>query len=153
MVRLLGCALLMASIGAVCWGAEREVVVVFETNASLSPRTKIDRAVFARLRQEGIEPANLCSDAVFLRRVYLDVIGTLPTADEAVQFLSDQNPKKRQELIDALLQRDEYADYWALKWCDLLRVKAEFPINLWPNAVQAYHRWIITSLQREQAVR
>ena len=93
---------------------------------------------------------------MFLRRVYLDVIGTLPTADEARQFLTDPNPNKRRDLIDRLLERDEFADYWALKWCDLLRVKAEFPINLWPNAVQAYHRWIKTSLKenmRYDAVR
>ena len=50
-------------------------------------------------------------------------------------------------LIDRLLERDEFADYWAMKWSDVLRVKAEFPINLWPNAAQAYHRWIRTSLR------
>jgi hypothetical protein len=53
---------------------------------------------------------------------------------------------KRSLLIDELLEREEFADYWALKWCDLLRVKSEFPINLWPNAVQAYHRWIRDSI-------
>ena len=74
------------------WGADRTVNLAFESDANLSPRGKMDRVVFARLRQEGIEPANLCSDAVFLRRVYLDVIGTLPTADEAVQFLTDRSP-------------------------------------------------------------
>jgi len=62
-------------------------------------------------------------------------------------FLQDHHPEKRAVLIDALLQREEFADYWSLKWCDLLRVKAEFPINLWPNAVQAYHRWIYDSLR------
>ena len=50
-------------------------------------------------------------------------------------------------MIDKLLERDEFADYWAMKWSDLLRVKAEFPINLWPNAAQAYHRWIRTSIK------
>jgi len=102
----------------------------------------IDELVFAKLKQLGLSPSQLCSDHVFLRRVYLDVIGTLPTADEARTFLADSDPQKRSKLIDHLLQRDEFADYWSLKWCDLLRVKAEFPINLWPNAVQAYHRWI-----------
>ena len=77
-----------------------------------------------------------------MRRAYLDVIGTLPTAKEASQFLEDQDPKKRSALIDRLLDRPEFADYWAMKWSDLLRVKAEFPINLWPNAAQAYHHWI-----------
>ena len=58
------------------------------------------------------------------------------------QFILDRNPAKRRELIDQLLARDEYADYLAMKWGDLLRIKAEFPINLWPNAAQAYHHWI-----------
>ena len=63
------------------------------------------------------------------------------------QFVLDRNPNKRRVLIDRLLERDEFADYWAMKWSDLLRVKAEFPINLWPNAAQAYHRWIRTSIK------
>jgi hypothetical protein len=84
---------------------------------------------------------------VFVRRAYLDAIGTLPTAQEAKEFLQDQNPDKRRALIDRLLERDEFVDYWAMKWSDLLRVKAEFPINLWPNAAQAYHRWIRTSIK------
>jgi hypothetical protein len=111
------------------------------------PQGRIDELVFGRLKSLGIEPARLCSDAVFVRRVYLDAIGTLPTAQEARAFLSDQDPARRSKLIDRLLQRDEFADYWAMKWCDLLRVKSEFPINLWPNAVQSYHRWIRTSLK------
>ena len=49
-------------------------------------------------------------------------------------------------MIDRLMKRDEFADYWSVKWCDLLRVKAEFPINLWPNAAQAYHRWVRASI-------
>ena len=107
----------------------------------------IDNLVFARCRQMGIQPAPLCSDAVFVRRVFLDVIGTLPTANEARSFLQDKTPNKRAVLIDRLLAREEFADYWAMKWSDLLRVKAEFPINLWPNAAQAYHAWIRSSLR------
>ena len=119
----------------------------FETQAVTTPPSPIDELVFARLGKLGITPAHLCSDAVFVRRAYLDVIGTLPTAMEARDFLMDRSPNKRQALIDRLLNREEFADYWAMKWSDLLRVKAEFPINLWPNAVQAYHRWIHTSLK------
>jgi hypothetical protein len=94
------------------------------------------------LRRKGIQPANLCSDEVFIRRVYLDVNGSLPEPQEVRSFLQNRSPHKRATLINRLLKREEFADYWSLKWCDLLRVKAEFPINLWPNAVQAYHRWI-----------
>jgi hypothetical protein len=120
----------------------------YEQAASVTPRGRIDELVFARLKRSRIEPARLCSDAVFVRRVYLDAIGTLPTAQEARAFLSDPGPNKRNALIDRLVERDEFADYWAMKWSDLLRVKSEFPINLWPNAVQAYHGWIRASLRQ-----
>ena len=109
--------------------------------------TTIDALVFGRLAALKIAPARASSDAVFVRRAYLDVIGTLPTADETRAFLADQDAGKRSRLIDRLLARDEFADYWAMKWSDVLRVKSEFPVNLWPNAVQAYHHWIRTSIR------
>ena len=120
---------------------------IFESQAEPAPQSKIDEFVFARLKEVGAKPASLSTDGVFVRRVYLDVIGTLPTAKEAREFIEDRDPNKRRLLIDRLLERDEFADYWAMKWCDLLRVKAEFPINLWPNAAQAYDRWIRTSIK------
>ena len=122
----------------------------FESPADLAPQGKIDELVFQRLKQLRAEPAHVCSDAVFVRRVYLDVIGTLPTADEAEAFLADEVANKRSTLVDRLLNRKEFADYWAVKRCDLLRVKAEFPIKLWPNAVQAYHRWVRASIQENK---
>ena len=122
--------------------------IVFEGRSAPQPRGRIDELVFGRLRQQGIEPANLCPDAVFIRRVYLDVIGTLPAADEVSRFLQDDRPDKRSALIDRLLERDEFADYWTMKWCDLLRVKAEYPINLWPDAARAYHHWIREAIAR-----
>jgi hypothetical protein len=115
---------------------------VFETDTWATPANQVDAHVLALLQQKGIEPALPCSDAVFLRRVYLDVIGTLPEPSVVAEFLADTRPTKRALLIDRLLADDAFVDYWTLKWCDLLRVKAEFPINLWPNGVQAYHRWI-----------
>ena len=98
----------------------------------------------ANLRKQGIQPAVLCTDQVFVRRVYLDVTGTLPEPEEIRKFFDNPSPspRKRAALIHTLLQADGFADYWSLKWGDLLRIKAEFPINLWPNAVQAYYRWI-----------
>ncbi len=119
---------------------------VFESAAPLTAESQIDKAVFDRLSSLNIEPI-LCSDAVFVRRAFLDVIGTLPTAKEARDFVQDPDTKnKRRRLIDRLLERDEFADYWAMKWGDILRIKAEFPVNLWPNAAQAYHRWVRASL-------
>jgi hypothetical protein len=130
--------------------AGRALNPVFESPAPLSALSPIDIRVFDRLKRLDIQPAFLSSDAVFLRRAYLDVIGTLPTAQEAMQFLADRDPAKRAALIDRLLERPEFADYWAMKWCDLLRVKAEFPINLWPNAAQAYHHWIRAAIRDNQ---
>jgi Protein of unknown function (DUF1553)/Protein of unknown function (DUF1549) len=119
---------------------------IFESSASVTPEGQIDKLVMAKLARLGIQPA-LCSDAVFVRRVYLDVIGTLPTAKEAREFIADPDAKdKRRLLIDGLLERDEFADYWAMKWGDILRIKAEFPVNLWPNAAQAYHRYVRASI-------
>jgi hypothetical protein len=128
-------------------GAEEAASRIFVNPVDVPLQGKLDELVFARLEQAGIEPAAVCSDAVFVRRAYLDVIGTLPTAQEARQFLRDPDPDKRPALIEHLLEREEFADYWAMKWSDVLRVKAEFPINLWPNAAQAYHRWIQTSIR------
>ncbi len=119
----------------------------YDSGVSPKPRNGIDRLVLAKLNSLGIQPADICSDAVFVRRAFLDVIGTLPTAKETKDFLEDKSPDKRAALIDALMKRDEFTEYWTMKWCDLLRVKAEFPINLWPNAVQAYHRWIFTAVR------
>lgn len=117
------------------------------TGTTPTASDRVDELVFGRLRELGLQPANVCSDAVFMRRAYLTVIGTLPTEAEARRFLEVTDTDKRARLIEALLKRDEFAEFWAMKWSDLLRVKAEFPIKLWPNAAQAYHHWIFTSLR------
>lgn len=119
---------------------------IFEAIGFPTPESKIDKLIGKQLSKLGVKPV-LCSDAVFVRRVYLDVLGTLPTASEARAFIEDPDKNKRIALVDRLLERTEYADYWAMKWSDILRVKAEFPVNLWPNAAQAYHHWIKVSLR------
>jgi hypothetical protein len=81
----------------------------------------VDEHVFAHLKALQIQPSDLADDAAFLRRAYLDVCGVLPTPDEARSFLADPDPNKRAKLVDRLLERPEYADWWALKWADLLR--------------------------------
>ena len=122
----------------------------YESHTDAVSRSQIDDLVFANLERLNLQPAALCSDGVFVRRACLDVIGTLPSAQEAKEFVLDRSAGKRRALIERLLGRDEFSDYWAMKWCDLLRVKAEFPVNLWPNAAQAYHRWIRTSIKENQ---
>lgn len=134
------------SVGSLAGAAALAAPSPFDSGVAPTAEGTIDRYVLGRLKALQIDPANLCPDAVFVRRAFLDIIGTLPTAKEAGDFIEDKDPKKRGALIERLLAREEFADYWAMKWCNLLRVKSEFPINLWPNAVQAYHRWIRTCL-------
>jgi hypothetical protein len=137
---------------AACPAATSPAVVPFEKEAQkrLTPALSaaLDNLVATKQKASGIPRAKPCSDEVFLRRVFLDTIGTLPTREEAVEFLKDNTPTKRETLIDRLLGRPEFADYWAMKWGDILRVKSEFPVNLWPNAAQAYDAWIRTSLRQ-----
>ncbi len=99
----------------------------------------IDRLAWDHLARMGIPPADLADDATFLRRVFLDTIGTLPTVAEARAFLADTHADKRAVLIDKLLQRPEYADYWAMRWSDLLRVDRD---ALTPAGAVAMTRWL-----------
>ena len=82
------------------------------------------------------------SDPVMVRRLYLDLAGRLPTAEEAREYVASAAADKRARLVDRLLKADSFADLWSMRFCDILRVKSEFPINLWPNAVYVYHRRI-----------
>ncbi len=111
------------------------------------PADRITELVRKDLRRLGTELAPLCDDACFLRRVYLDCTGTIPSADRVRRFLKDESRNKRDRVIDELLGSKEFAEYYAMKFSDLLRVKSEFPINLWPNAAQAYYQWIWQSLR------
>lgn len=105
----------------------------------------VDRHVFAKLRQMQILPSDLCSDDEFLRRVYLDVIGELPTPGESRAFLADPNPWKRGQLIDTLLERPEYAQFWALKWGDLLKLGNK---RVTPAGVHKFHHWLVSAVAR-----
>jgi hypothetical protein len=82
------------------------------------PHNEIDDLVIAKLRKLNIHPSKLCSDGDFIRRAHLDAIGKLPSAKETRNFLADRSPDKRKQLIDQLLERPEYATYWAMKFSD-----------------------------------
>lgn len=99
----------------------------------------VDRHVFAKLKMLNIAPSELCSDQVFLRRVYLDLCGILPTADDVQRFLADKSADRRTALIDRLLARPEYADYWAHKWLDLLRSNRK---HIQITGSHAYRGWM-----------
>lgn len=99
----------------------------------------IDHHIFAKLKKLRFNPATVCSDHVFVRRAFLDVLGLIPTADEAREFLADQSPGKRERLIDELLHRPEFGEHWALKWSDVLRNEEK---TLDARGVEVFHAWI-----------
>ena len=107
----------------------------------------VDRYNFAQLRQFQIQPSERCTDDEFIRRVYLDTLGKLPSVNDAKQFLADTSSTKRQALIDAVLERPEYAEFWALKWSDLLRVRAK---NMSAAGMNKFHRWILRSIAENE---
>ena len=104
-----------------------------------TPINKVDEAVFAKLRALKVRPSEPCTDATFLRRAHLDALGVLPTADEARAFLHDPDPLKRARLVDRLLSRPEFADFWALKWADLLRNEEK---TMGSKGVWVFQRWL-----------
>jgi Protein of unknown function (DUF1549)/Protein of unknown function (DUF1553) len=108
---------------------------------------EIDRLVFAQLRELRLKPAELAPDHIFLRRAFLDACGILPTPDETRAFLAETDPKKREKLIDALLARPEFAEYWAQKWSDLLRNEEK---ALDHKGVAVFYRWIAAQLAADR---
>ena len=88
-----------------------------------------------------------CTDEEFIRRLYLDVIGILPSLDEVQKFAEDNSDNKRDVLVDALLNRPEYAKFWALKWGDLLRLTSG---QVTPEGVHKYYRWVERSLSENK---
>jgi hypothetical protein len=114
----------------------------------------IDQFAADKFREIGISPSPLCDDATFLRRAYLDAIGTLPTPEQAAAFLDSKDPDKRNQLIDALLgltgdptrdvYNNAYAAYWALKWADLIRSTSR---ALGEQGMWALHNWLTASFR------
>jgi hypothetical protein len=109
----------------------------------------IDKHVFAKLRSLRTNPSELCSDTVFARRAYLDLLGLLPTADEARAFTAGTRKDKRARLVDQLLRREEFAEFWALKWADLFRTEEK---TIDRKGVQAFHGWIAQALRENKPV-
>jgi hypothetical protein len=105
----------------------------------------IDHHVLAKLKVLGIPPSEPCTDAEFVRRAYLDLCGILPTPAEVQHFLADQSAGKRSRLIDELLERPEYADFWTLKWSDVLRASRK-AIRL--KGVFVFRQWLRDHVER-----
>lgn len=107
--------------------------------AALKPRNFVDEHTLTKLRELNIPPSERANDHEFIRRVFVDTLGILPTTEEARAFFADTAPDNRDRLIDSLLQRPEFVDYWAHRWSDLLLVNGD---KLMPASMWAYYNWI-----------
>ena len=115
----------------------------FDPSLRPSENNFIDRQIFAKLRTLRLNAASLCSDETFIRRAHLDLLGILPAEEEARAFVADRHSGKRERLVDALLARPEFPEFWALKWLDLLHADER---TLDAKGIRAFHEWIRGSL-------
>ncbi|MBP5182022.1 MAG: DUF1549 domain-containing protein, partial [Lentisphaeria bacterium] len=120
---------------------------------ALLPKTPIDKILVKGWEKQGLPIPEEAPDEVFLRRAMLNVTGRIPSPKEVMDFIRNKDRDKREKLIDTLLSSDGYANMTAMRFADMLRIKSEFPINLWPNAVQAYHRQLHTDLKNDRSYR
>ncbi len=114
----------------------------------------VDEHASAKFRELGLEPSPLCDDATFVRRAFLDAVGTLPTAQQSREFIDSAEPNKRERLVDRLLgltgdpaldiHNDQYAAYWTLKWSDLIRNNSN---TVGDQGMWALHNWIRESFR------
>lgn len=109
----------------------------------------VDGHVFNKLKTLRINPSGVCTDEVFIRRAYLDLLGMVPASDEARAFALEKGPDKRARLVDRLLVRQEFADAWALKWADVLKVEGR---TLDEKGMKAFHGWIRDAIAQNRPV-
>jgi hypothetical protein len=108
----------------------------------------IDTLVDAKLQKLRILPSELCSDEAYLRRVYLDVIGQLPTEAEFNEFVNSTDPKKREKLVDELLTRKEFVEMWVMKWAELLQIRSDNNQRMSYKSVVLYYNWLQDKIAR-----
>ena len=108
---------------------------------TFAEKTVVDKFTSKKWKELGLVPSELCSDEQFIRRVYVDVTGTLPTPKEVLAFVADKDATKRDKLVDRLLDTPEYAFFFANKWADILRVKRRQLADRAAGTF-AFHEWI-----------
>jgi len=104
----------------------------------------IDDAIARKWEEMGLSPSGPADDATLIRRTFLDAIGVLPTRAEVEAYVNSKDPDKRRKLVDAVLKRPEYVDYWTLKWGDLLRINRT---KLQPKGMWAFHNWVRAAMR------
>ena len=111
------------------------------------PSNFVDHHVYTKLKLLNIAPSSGSSDAEFVRRVYLDLCGVLPSPQEASRFHESKKLNKREQLVDELLQRDEFADFWTKKWMDVLRVSRD---SIQLKGAEVFQAWVREQVQRDR---
>ncbi len=106
----------------------------------------IDSLIHKKLRKLRVAPSEICSDEVFLRRVYLDIIGMLPTVEEYERFIQNPVSAKREQLVDELLNRKEFVELWVLKWAELLQIRSSQQVSY--KAMLLYYTWLQDKIAR-----
>lgn len=124
-----------------------EKVLAESYYAALPVNNYVDRHLYARLAKLALTPSELCSDEEFIRRASLDAIGVLPSVEQVKGFLADQDPQKRNKLIEKLLDDPRYADHWAIKWADLLRPN---PFRVGIKSVYMIDQWLRESFRQNK---
>ncbi len=118
-------------------------------NYSFPVQTLVDIHTQKKWKELGLVPSELCTDSEFIRRIYLDLCGTLPTPKQVQEFIDNKDPKKRDQLVDRLLDSPEYSYYFANKWADILRVKRRGQAER-AKGTFAFHNWIRQSLAKDK---
>lgn len=137
----------------------RQFITLPKGQQYVDPKTPefnfVDTLIYNKLRKLRIKPSGLCSDEEFLRRAHLDIVGVLPTVEEYAQFMEDKDEKKREKLVDELLNRKEFVEVWVMKWAELLQIRTTNQISY--KSMLRYYNWlqerIASNMPTDQMVR
>ncbi len=129
---------LFAAVMTVCHCSAAEAL--YTKSREVVIRTAADKALDAVWKAQKLKPVLEASDNVLVRRLYLDLAGRLPSVEEAKSFVYSPDKDKYEKLVDKLLKQPDFVAVFGMRFGDMLRIKSEFPINLWPNAVYVYQR-------------
>ena len=116
-------------------------VLTLSADSFTADLARFNKKLNSSWEKHGVTPAPVADDAAFYRRLSFRVLGKIPDVESLRKFLNDKDPQKRAKLIDKFLATTDFAELMAMRYADMFRIKSEFPINLWPNAVQCYHRY------------
>lgn len=121
------------------------------TEPQLTENNYIDTMVNAKLKKLRIVPSELCTDEEFIRRVFLDIAGLLPTPEEYHVFMNDSSPDKREKLVDDLLSRKEFVEIWVMKWAELLQIRT-VPNLVTYKSMTRYYNWLRSRIESNMPI-